>query len=141
MIVYRLTNHPELNGEGAARQINNRWNSTGTRMIYTAGSIALAKGEISRRTPLNLLPDGFIILHIELPNECILRPYGYPEGWDDVPPGNESKVFGDEFIDQSKYLALKVPSVFDKENFNYLINPRHPDFTKVRIVHQESFYH
>ncbi len=140
MIVYRLTNHPELNGEGAARQINNRWNSPGTRMVYCAGSIALAKGEISRRTPLNLLPEGFMILHIEVPDECILKPYGYPEGWDEVPPGTDSKVFGDGFIAEVKYLAIKVPSVYDKESYNYLINPRHPDFTKVNVIKTESRY-
>ena len=140
MIVYRITNHPELDGEGAARQLNNRWNSLGTRMVYCSGSIALAKGEISRRTPLALLPKSFQILHIELPEGAVSSPYDYPENWDDVPPGADSKEFGDQFILKAKYLALKVPSVFDKMSFNYLLNPLHSDFKRVMVVKSEPLY-
>lgn len=140
MIVYRISNHRSLDGKGSARQINNRWNGYGTRMLYTAESIAVAKGEISRRTPLNLLPPGFEILTIELPDDSVFVPKKLPERWDEVPAGKQTKNFGDDFIKSGKALAMKVPSACDKKSFNYLINPDHPDFIRVRLLSTEPLY-
>ena len=140
MIVYRITNHRSLDGKGAAKQLNNRWNSYGTRMLYTAESVAVAKGEISRRTPLNLLPTGFEILSIEIPDNSVWVPKELPENWDQAPAGKHTKSFGDDFIRNQTSLAMRIPSVYDKGSFNYVINPQHPDFPKVKIVSIEKLY-
>lgn len=140
MIVYRITNHRSLDGKGATKLLNNRWNSYGTRMLYTAESIAVAKGEISRRTPLNLLPPGFEILAIEIPDNSIIKPEKLPPNWDEVPAGNATKKFGDDFVKATKALAMRIPSVYDKGSFNYIINPDHPDFAKVKLVSVEKLY-
>ncbi len=140
MIVYRITNHRSLDGKGAAKQLNNRWNNYGTRMLYAAESIAVAKGEISRRTPLNLLPPGFEILSIEIPDASVWEPNELPQNWDQVPAGKGTKTFGDDFVASQKALVMRVPSVYDKGSFNYLINPQHPDFAKVKIVSVEKLY-
>lgn len=140
MIVYRITNHRSLDGKGAAKQLNNRWNSYGTRMLYAAESIAVAKGEISRRTPLNLLPSGFEILSIEIPDDSILTPKKLPKEWDQVPAGKFTKEFGDKFINDAKAVAMRIPSIYDKESFNYVVNPQHPDFAKVKVTSIEKLY-
>ncbi|NJM94355.1 MAG: RES family NAD+ phosphorylase [Cytophagales bacterium] len=140
MIVYRLTNHRGLDGKGAAKQANNRWNNLGTRVVYCAGSAAVAKGEISRRTPLNLLPEGFELLLIEIPDDSVEDLEQLPERWDASPPGYGTKVVGDEFVQSQRKLALRVPSVYDKRSFNFLLNPLYPLFYRVKIVHSEPFY-
>ncbi len=140
MIVYRLTNHLSLDGKGAAKQYNNRWNSFGTRILYTAGSIAVAKGEISRRVPLNLLPKDFRILTLELPDNSLSEIDRLPPGWDVTPAGRLTKEIGDDFIKEGTYLTLQVPSIYDKSSFNFLINPVHKLMAQVRIVKQEELY-
>jgi len=38
-----------------------------------------------------------------------------------------------------KTVALRVPSVIIPEEYNYIINPAHPDFKKLRISRPEPF--
>ena len=34
---------------------------------------------------------------------------------------------------------MKVPSAVVKGDFNYLLNPYHEDFHRIKIIHQEDF--
>ncbi len=140
MIVYRITNFRALDGKGAAKQLNNRWNGLGTKMLYCAGSIAVAKGELSRRAPLHLLPAGFEILSIEIPESLIFMNPPLPEDWDDVPPNVRTKMLGDLFVKEKKYLAMRVTSAYDKQSDNFIINPDHPSFDKVKLLSTEPLY-
>lgn len=36
-------------------------------------------------------------------------------------------------------MILKVPGTFIREEFNYLINPLHPDFNKLAIGNPQQF--
>ena len=47
---------------------------------------------------------------------------------------------GDEFIKQKQSLLLKVPSVVVTQEYNYLANPIHPDFKKIKIIKTISFW-
>ena len=47
---------------------------------------------------------------------------------------------GDEFIKQKESLLLKVPSVVIQEEYNYLANPLHEDFKKIKIIKTKSFW-
>jgi len=50
-----------------------------------------------------------------------------------------TQFMGDEFIKSASHLLLKVPSaVVEKEN-NFIINPGHADFKKVKIVSIKKF--
>ena len=44
---------------------------------------------------------------------------------------------GDQFLRNGKSLILKVPSVIVPQESNFLFNPLHPDFKKVKIVNSE----
>lgn len=46
---------------------------------------------------------------------------------------------GDKWIQSHQSLVLKVPSIILPEEFNYLINPLHKDFNKVRIENISVF--
>jgi RES domain-containing protein len=47
---------------------------------------------------------------------------------------------GDEFIKQNQSLLLKVPSAVIHEEYNFLVNPLHPDFKKVKLTKTKSFW-
>ncbi|MFY0686919.1 MAG: RES family NAD+ phosphorylase [Cyclobacteriaceae bacterium] len=141
MIVYRISKYLSLDGKGAAKQSNNRWNSYGTPIVYAAGSISLAKGEMSRRVPLNLLPiSDFQIMHIYLPDQFIVELDELPQNWDQSPQSHLTQQIGDRFLFENEYLGLAVPSVYDKECHNFLINPKHPEFGQVKVQKTEPLY-
>jgi RES domain-containing protein len=50
-----------------------------------------------------------------------------------------SKFIGNEFIKSMNSLVLKVPSAVVTEEHNYLINPLHADFKKIKITDTKKF--
>ena len=41
---------------------------------------------------------------------------------------------------ENNYLVLKVPSAINSGDFNYLINPNHAEFSKVKVIRTFPFY-
>ncbi|UOB17525.1 RES family NAD+ phosphorylase [Abyssalbus ytuae] len=145
MIVYRLCKEKyktDLSGKGAEKA-GGRWNSKGTAVVYTCNSRALCTIEIAVHTPLGNIPLDYHILKIEIPdNKSIiyqLKKSELPENWKSLPHPNSTQIIGDNFIRENKYLLIKVPSAIVKGDYNYLINPYHKDFSKVKILETELF--
>lgn len=144
MKVYRLARKKykiELSGRGAALS-GNRWNSKGTEIIYCAESRALAVAEIVVHLSLATMPKDFVMLEINIPSTVLtttLRKTKLSVGWDSFPHTLHTQLVGDEFVRAGKYGVIKVPSAVVQGDFNYLINPSHPDFSKIRIITQSDF--
>ncbi len=144
MQVFRLSRKKyasELSGIGASKS-GNRWNSKGTEIIYCADSRALAMAEISVHLSLVTLPKDFVMLEINIPksvNIQVLSKKILPENWNDFPHIYKTQQIGDNFIYASKIGVLKVPSAVVKGDFNYLINPHHKDFKRMKIVNFYDF--
>ena len=51
-----------------------------------------------------------------------------------------TKFIGDEFIKQNHSLLLKVPSAVISDEYNFLVNPLHADFKKVKLIKTKSFW-
>ena len=49
------------------------------------------------------------------------------------------KFIGDNWIKSNSSLLLKVPSIVIPEEYNYLVNPLHKNFNKVKIVENKLF--
>ncbi|GGE21362.1 RES family NAD+ phosphorylase [Psychroflexus salis] len=144
MHVFRLSRKKyanQLNGRGAAK-FGNRWNSKGIEIIYTAESRALAMAEVIVHLNLASLPSDFMILKIEIPNQIKIKKLAIKElskNWNLFPQHMETQKLGDAFIDASEACILKVPSAVVQGDFNYLINPHHPDFKKIKITSLAPF--
>ncbi|MFT4532865.1 MAG: RES domain-containing protein [Saprospiraceae bacterium] len=141
MKVYRISNKKyaeQLNGEGAYR-VGGRWNSKGVRMIYTSTSIALASLEVLVHSDGIPIPDGMILLTLEVPNKYIQLLEKPPFNWNEIPPQGAAKIVGDDFIKFNKVLGLKVPSAIIPEEYNLLINPLHMHIDKIEIVSQRDY--
>ncbi|WP_426583831.1 RES family NAD+ phosphorylase [Mucilaginibacter sp. R-33] len=144
MIVYRLSKQAyikDLSGRGA--ELNGgRWNSKGTAVVYTSSSRALAVLEVAVHTPLGLMPSDYFMATIELPDNAEIFKPGtaqLPEKWNSNPLIKATQQIGDSFVKANKYLALQVPSATVAGDFNYLLNPLHPDFKAVKIINTEFF--
>lgn len=144
MILYRLSKQQyihDLSGRGA-ELTGGRWNSKGMPVLYTAESRALAAIEIAVHIPLGIMPANYYLAVIELPDmERMVRVdiEDLPPHWDSNPFIRITQKIGDSFIKDNKHLALQVPSATVKGDHNYLINPAHPDFSKVKITLTEPF--
>ena len=144
MHVFRLSRKKyanQLNGRGAAKY-GNRWNSKGVEVVYTAESRALAMAEIIVHLNLAILPSDYMMLQIEIPSEIkiqVLNIESLSENWNVYPQYMETQKLGDEFIDAFEACVLKVPSAVVQGDFNYLINPHHPEFKKIEIINATPF--
>jgi len=143
MYVYRITLTKYANSLYASGYAA-RWNSKGTRLIYTAQSRALACLE-------NLVHRGgrgvnavFSTMKIEIPDNTSIKKIRLselPESWPLTSSQSyqPTRMIGDQWIQASTSCILKVPSALIKEEYNYLLNPAHPDFTKIKVVSVTSF--
>lgn len=144
MIVYRLCrkkHEKDLSGKGA-KIAGGRWNSKGTSILYTSQSRSLCSVEIAVHVPLGTLPRNYKMLTIEFPDSAKVKSLSQkelPSDWNENPHPDSTQVIGDNFVDANKNLVLSVPSAVVQGDFNYLLNPNHPDFRTVKIINTEPF--
>ena len=127
-------------GEGA-RLFGGRWNSKGTPMIYTAGSISLAVLEM-----LVQLDSHNVLPHYLLAEICFDTPLvegitidQLPKKWNEFPAPTELRAVGDTWVAECRSAVLRVPSAVVPSEWNYLLNPGHPDFARIEFHDSEAF--
>ncbi len=144
MEVYRLTKEKyagKLSGVGAAK-FGNRWNSKGVEIVYTSASRALAITEILVHLPTGLIPADMLMLRIDIPDTLavkILDEKTLPSNWNVFPHIDATQVLGDDFIYENRFAVMRVPSVVVPGDYNFLLNPNHADFKRIKIISKESF--
>jgi len=142
MITYRITRSAfksDLSGNGAKLN-GSRWNSKGQAMLFTAEHISLATLEMLVHINFVEIPDSFHVLSIDLPEsspQLEIKLSNLKSSWKN---DEEYTAFmGDAFLRQNDALFLKVPSAVITDEHNYIINPGHKDFSKIRIVRSKPF--
>lgn len=142
MIVYRLTNSKykdDLSGYGAFL-FGGRWNSKQTYALYATEHISLAVLEIVvnfDRIASPLKPS-YHLLEIELPDDVAsVSAKHMPKDWRN--DYEYTRFIGDQFLNTKSHLSLKMPSAVIPEEHNFLINPSHPEFTKIKVVGQQEY--
>lgn len=144
MRVFRLSREKyakDLSGKGAAI-FGNRWNSKGVEMLYTAESRALAMAEVLVHLSLAALPDDYMMIEIDIPDFIqveLLDCNSLGENWNTNPLDPQTQALGDVFIRSNEKCGLKVPSAVVKGDFNYLLNPNHPEIDKIKIKSVTEF--
>jgi RES domain-containing protein len=123
-----------FSGIGAERY-GGRFNSKGHKLVYTAGSLSLALLELlvqvndrRRLIGYHTLPATFEVSLMALREGTDL-----PQGWDARPHTRVSQMAGDQWLARQDSLVLRVPSVVIPQEYNFLINPVHPDFGRLQI--------
>lgn len=129
-----------FDGEGA-RLYGGRWNSPGTRMVYTSASVSLAVLEVlvhlqdaSLLSSYSLIAARFEEALVESLDRSML-----PDGWRSYPAPRELQHIGNEWAKNGRSAVLEVPSAVVERESSYLLNPAHPDFSPVVIGEPELF--
>jgi RES domain-containing protein len=137
MIVYRFTNttySTDLSGQGA-KLFGGRWNHKGLAGLYTSSSISLALLEVlvNALSLDNLQSLALLTLEIPAPLEASLKVLSnLKKDWE---LDNEySRFIGSEFLQDRNFLMLQCPSSVIPEESNFLLNPLHVDYKKLKII-------
>jgi len=134
MIVYRCTLKKwarDISGEGAF-MYGGRWNNPGTHLVYAAENNVLAAFEVALRVPLEHISKNYVMVPIEIPDKTEVMEPALTGQWHlrvEV-----TRSIGENFINDKKYLLMKVPSALISDSFNYLINPSHSLIKKVIVL-------
>lgn len=59
--------------------------------------------------------------------------------WNKFPYTSTSQIIGDDFFRKGVFCLLYVPSAVLKGEYNLLINPKHPEFSRISISKIEEF--
>jgi len=123
-----------FSGEGA-RLYGGRWNTPGTALIYTADSQALAVLEILVHLDSPELLKKYVLFPVEIEESYILAldPTSLPKNWRAEPAPTRLQKMGDAWLDGAASAVLRVPSSLVPGESNFLLNPGHADFRKLRI--------
>ncbi|MBA2737856.1 MAG: RES family NAD+ phosphorylase [Pyrinomonadaceae bacterium] len=130
-----------LSGKGAAIK-GARWNSVGVELIYTAANRSLAMAEVAVHLTLATVPGDYVMLTIYLPDNIStqkLTEADLPIDWNSFPHPASTQTVGDKFVADNKYCVLQIPSAVTRGDFNLLINPRHLESPKIKIIAIEKF--
>ena len=130
-----------FDGEGAFR-FGGRWNGRGTRMIYTAGSLALAALEMLVHLDDDDLILAYSYIAADIPAELILPVKVFrslPKNWSTSPTPGSLQKLGDDWVREQVSAVLEVPTAIVPREKNYLLNPAHPDFAKIKLEKPKRF--
>lgn len=88
-----------------------------------------------------LLRDAYVMIEAGVPDEVIrdLDPAALSDGWNAAEETPISTDVGDAWFDERVSVALRVPSVVIPGQYNLLLNPEHPEWSKVRVGRPEPF--
>lgn len=140
--VWRITTRrfaaSAFSGEGA-RLYGGRWNRAGQALVYTAESRSLALLEILvQDEPLRA---HYVLIPAQLPADLAVQELpadSLPTHWRTLGARDALQALGAEWLRQGRSAVLAVPSAVVPAERNYLINPLHPDFQRVRIGDPEA---
>jgi RES domain-containing protein len=131
-----------FSGEGASI-VGGRWNSKGKRMVYTAEHLSLAILEVFVHLNVPTVErDFFVAIKAEVPDILEIEYMNIdrlPADWYLSSSKSSLQALGDEWIDSARTPILAVPSAIVPQEFNYLINPLHPQFDRLIIDRPQPF--
>ena len=145
MRVWRLCRKPyvdhALDGIGGM-YTSGRWHTKGNPIVYTASSAALAALEVLVHVDPLTAPSDLRLLAIEIPDDLsmtVLEPTMLPGDLPTVPAPASLQTLGVSWLTSGGSAVLSVPSAVITVERNFLLNPRHPEAQRIRIISDEAF--
>ncbi len=103
-----------------------RWHPQGYKISYTSESLALASLEVFVHSETTDIP--LACVSAIIPDTTpILEITDLPANWQDVAAYPMLQEIGRKWLQAIEYPVLKVPSAIIPVEYNYLIDPEHPD--------------
>lgn len=135
------TRHLATAWDGHAAALHGgRWNSPAVRVVYASATLSLALVEVLVHLPSEALPS-FSAVPVQFDAAIVttLAIGDVPPNFQKHPAPSETMSIGDAWVHSERSAVLSVPSAIVPMERNYVFNPRHPDFARVRIGRPENF--
>jgi RES domain-containing protein len=104
-------------------------------MVYTAGTLALATLEVLVHVDHDLAPTDLVSIAIEVSTGLRIEEIpiaALPMNWRNTPAPDPLQEIGTAWVRRAASLLLRVPSAVIPEEYNYLVNPAHPDVKRLK---------
>jgi RES domain-containing protein len=136
VILWRISNHLSLTGDGALRA-SGRWHTRGRRVVYCAQNPAAALLEVLVHFEIEItqLPARYRLLKLEAADDLAVARLALadlPTDW--IEKVSATQAIGDAWLESRRSPLFSVPSALVPETFNILLNPDHPDGQRVVVV-------
>lgn len=119
-----------------------RWNHRGTPVVYTSSTLSLAVLELLVHLDDDDLAKDCVGIPADIPDPeeiTLIRTSGLPREWRNLPRPQALADLGSRWAAARKTAVLAVPSAIVPHELNYLLNPLHPHFKRIRIGQPEPF--
>lgn len=140
LVKTRFVQHA-FDGEGA-RLYGGRWSSPELPVVYTSATASLAVLEVfaNAQSRAELLTH-FQLLSCMFDESLVtrLKRSDLPSNWRQSPAPARLQEIGDEWLRAASSLVLEVPSSIIEHESNYLINPLHHHFKRLKRSAPETF--
>jgi len=136
--LWRISNYADLTGAGGLRAAG-RWHSIGRRVVYLSEHPASCLLEaLAHGLSIGEVPRSYQWLEVDVAAGVTAEHADdLPDGWAEDPA--ISRQVGDAWFARKTSALLRVPSALVPATGNYVLNPRHPDAERVRVV--RAFQH
>jgi RES domain-containing protein len=141
--VWRLTTarfaRSAFSGEGA-RLYAGRWNRKGVPLVYAAATQSLAMLEmLVQDQPLRAR---YVVIEARIPDSVTIDRIAVkelPSDWRSIAARSELQAIGTAWARKRAAAVLAVPSALIPAETNYLLNPLHRDFRRIKIGKPQRF--
>lgn len=129
-----------FDGEGA-RLYGGRWNHEGTPLVYCAESLSLAALEQLVHVSSPMLLTDYCCISAKFDDSLcgVLERESLPLDWRTTPAPISTRDLGSAWVNSQSSAVLAVPSIIIPSEKNYLLNPSHSDFKRIKIGAPEDF--
>lgn len=143
MRVWRLCSraHAAFDGQGA-RRAGGRWNEKGIPLVYASATLSLAAQELFVHLDPAEVPKDFVAVSADIPESVpikVLTTGSLPRNWRLYPAPESLPAIGTAWVRSLETAVLEVPSAVIPQERNYLLNPAHADFARIRPNRPEPF--
>ena len=145
MIVYRICKakyaKAAFSGAGGLESPG-RWHRKGQPIAYAASTLSLAALEYFVHLGRTDSKIAFVAVHAIIADDLAMEVVdlaSLPKDWKSSPPIDATMDLGTQWCQDLRGAVIKVPSALVQVEFNYLLNPLHPDFKLIKISTLKPF--
>jgi RES domain-containing protein len=134
--LWRISNHALLTGDGGLKA-SGRWHTRGRRVVYCAQSPAAALLEVLVHFEIDIgdVPLRYRLLRIDVPDDvAVERPAREGLAADWFEQTAMTRAIGDAWLAGGSSALFAVPSAIVPATENVLLNPAHPDASRVTVI-------
>lgn len=125
----------------AAQRFGGRWSSPGWRTVYASATKSLAVLEVLVHVDVGRRLPRLVAFTFDVDDTLVdrLPAAPLPRHWRTSRGLRVTQQIGDEWLAAGQGLALAIPSAIVPEEWNYLLNPAHPAFGRLKLGRSVPF--